>query len=244
MDTLVCSSARGSLASKRIKPHRRYLFYRAYAAVAFVGWNVSALAFGAFGKPSASLELLAAALLLPPIRLFLNWAAYPFAYSAFGHLLPTSPPDEPALATSRWGGRVGLLSANAPLTFRVLPSGLVVETMGGRAFVPREAFARLTARRFFGGGRLEHLSPEVRSPIEIPSREAFDALVRVASARLVGATEHRARGVRGRGAAEAYAPYTSARHDPPQRAARVSQGPHSARRQARRVAASTRTPFL
>ncbi len=164
----------------RLKPHRRYLAYRVYAAVVAVGWNGVVLSqmVATHSSRPPPLMFAGAPLLLPALIMLFSWAAFPWPYSIFGALERTPFPSEPAtLMVGPTWARIGQLSLRGPMVvFTVLPSGVGLSIAGGaRAFVPRASITGLTGGGF--GSSLAHVCAEVRSPIRFRSRELHDAIM-------------------------------------------------------------------
>jgi hypothetical protein len=164
------------------KATRRYLFYRAYAAVALVAWNaVGIYGFARNEDPRLLLPLIP--FMLPALFLVFNLMAFKFQFSVFGSQERTPPPSSEPIESSRYtSGMVGLLHATSPFfSWFVYREGLAFNALGiGTGYVPI-ADIRETKRRLFGGVTVTHESSEVRSPLVIPSRALHEALLQVLS---------------------------------------------------------------
>jgi len=115
---------------------------------------------------------------LPAIFLVFNLMAFKFPFSVFGPLQRTPfPPDQPLQSARATGGAIGLLRASAPFfSWHIFRQGLGFSSFGiGKGFIPTQYIQR-TQKRWFGGFTVWHVSPEVRSPLVIPSASLHQAL--------------------------------------------------------------------
>ena len=160
------------------KATRSYIGYRAFCVVGVLTWWAVCILDGLSGEQT-HYSLWALPVALPAIFLVFNLMAFRFPYSIFGRLERTSAPSEEPIAIARASsGQVGLLTATSPFfTWRLYRSGISFAVLGvGSGFVSISQITR-TKKRFFGGCAVWHSSPEIRSPIAIPSSEIYAQLV-------------------------------------------------------------------
>jgi hypothetical protein len=163
-----------------LKTTRRYIFYRAYAIVAILAWNVVGI-YGFVRNQDPRLLLPLIPFVLPALFLGFNLMAFKFSFSVFGSQERTRPPTCEPLESARYtSGIVGILHATAPFfSWFVYREGLAFKALGiGTGFIPA-VHIRGTKRRLFGGVTVSHDSPEVRSPLVIPSKALHQALIQV-----------------------------------------------------------------
>jgi hypothetical protein len=151
-----------------------------------VAWNVVGIyGFVRDGDPRLIVPLIP--VVLPAIFLVFNLMAFKLQFSVFGALQRTSFPEGEPLQSSRGtSGMIGLLHATAPFfSWHIFREGLAFNALGvGKGFIPTRYIQR-TQKRFFGGFTVWHESPEVRSPLVIPSSSLHQALQQL----LGGATQ-------------------------------------------------------
>ncbi len=167
----------------RPKPDRRYLWYRGFAAVVLVAWN--AVGLWAWGKDDREpYFLMLIPLMVPALFMVFNLMAFKFRYSVFGPLERSEPPSEPVVEqVSTTSGMVGLLNATWPFfSWDLYPSGLgFCIRLVGCGFIPLESIRKVRVG-FFGGGRIWHQSPEVRSPVLVRSGRITERLMEMLGA--------------------------------------------------------------
>ena len=153
----------------RLKPNKRYIFYRVYWIFVFVLWN--GMAFLKDFNLSPIYILLMFPLVVPAIHLTFSLLAIPFKYSVFGPYERTPFPQEEPLLKQRGAGGVGWFLYN-PLNpifnWYIFNSGLGVSILGlGKVFIPAEQIVSMQ-QDFLYNYKLIHKSPEVRNPIGLP----------------------------------------------------------------------------
>jgi hypothetical protein len=157
----------------RAKDNRRYLFYRAYTVLVILAWNV-VIGRHFFKREPPGIDVLALVpLFLPALFLVFNLMAFRLPFSAFGAYERTPLPITSPLIEKRFtSGVVGLLNATSPFySWYLYADGIGFHIFGvGRGFVPLAA-VKSSQPAFMGGVTITHDSPEVRSPLRIPSRE-------------------------------------------------------------------------
>jgi hypothetical protein len=159
----------------RRKPHKRYLFYRAYCLAAMLAWNATGL-LGLFGQLEfqrclTHLMLAMVPLFLPALFMAMSLAVFPFRFSIFGAYERTPlPAERPTYRRSLSHGGVWWFRASVPfVTWTVFPSGLGISILGiGTAFLPAEQITELKQGLF--SRVLRHTSPELRNPVYMPGR--------------------------------------------------------------------------
>jgi len=145
--------------------------------VVLVAWNVVGIyGFVHEGDPRLIVPLIP--VVVPAIFLVFNLMAFKFSFSVFGPLQRTPfPLDEPLQSSRATSGAIGLLQATAPFfSWHIFREGLGFNALGiGKGFIPTRYIQR-TQKRWFGGFTVWHASPEVRSPLVIPSKSLHQAL--------------------------------------------------------------------
>ena len=161
-----------SRGNARKKTNNRYIFYRYYCIAAIVLWN--GVVVRIFIKGPLPLEFLVfGAFVFPALFMILNLAVFKFPYSIFGPLERSTEPNENVVYESRatWG-KIGWFHGTMPFFSYVLyPSGLEIAILGiGKAFLRFDYVEELQSG-FLRGYKIVHNSPEIRSPIYLPSKK-------------------------------------------------------------------------
>ncbi len=157
---------------------RPFWFYRIYSITVALTWNAVLIPKMIGGSKKLGSEILyLIPFLIPAIFLILSAAVFKFPYSAFGSLKRSQPSYDAIENASMVGGEIGHLRATAPfISWSVYTEGIGFSVIGiGSGFVPF-SFVRNVDKRMFGGCTVEHTSPEVRSPLLIPSSRISAAI--------------------------------------------------------------------
>jgi len=160
------------------KTDRRYIFYRYYCVVVVVLW----IGVNAFIKSLPIHEFLLLSLVIvpfvvPAIFMVLNLGAFKFQYSVFGPLERSLTPKETASYISRGtSGAIGWIRGSMPFfSYWIYPSGMGISVLGaGKAFLSFNCVDDVQ-QEYLRGHRIIHHSPEIRSPISLPSEKLFSA---------------------------------------------------------------------
>lgn len=132
-------------------------------------------------------------IVLPAIFMLASIGAFKFDFSAFGRRRRTAlPPGSPIVSDAGSGGKIGWFHATAPfITWSVFAEGVGLSCWGlGSAFVPLSCIRQARPGVLFGGCKVFHDSPEVRSPLDIPSTPVRTALERLLAQRVATDVTH------------------------------------------------------
>lgn len=173
------------------KPHKRYIFYRYYAVIAWLAFMIWLifwiLSFATNREPTVFLFVLGFGILFPcfliAIFMLQNIFPFPFEYGILGDLERTPFPNEEPLTevTSTWG-QFGVFRATMPFfSWYIFPSGLGISILGfGKAFIPIEQITSLnqTSNLIIWQSPyvVMHNSKEINGPIYLPDKYLYDTL--------------------------------------------------------------------
>jgi membrane protease YdiL (CAAX protease family) len=165
-----------------MKPNssRPFWFYRIYCLVIIAFWNITIIS-SVFTKTKLKNELFyLIPLLIPAIVLILSAAVFKLPYSAFGRLERTKAPYGNIIEKSACGGEIGYFRGSIPfISWFVYTEGIGFSVIGvGSGFIPF-SLVRSVKKHRFAGCTIEHDSPEVRSPLIIPSSRISDAIAKL-----------------------------------------------------------------
>ncbi len=175
---------------RRLKHHKRYLFYRIYTPVVWVSFCIFVIfwwiSVATNKEPSAS-QMIAFGILFPcfgaAVFMIMNLFVFPPEFGIFGTLERDHfPSEQPILKITGSWGIVGLLRATTPFfSWRVYPSGLGISILGiGKVFVPKQQIKRLSKQKglsfFTARYKLLHNSPELYNPVYFGDSKLFEAL--------------------------------------------------------------------
>lgn len=162
----------------KLKSHKRYFFIIYCLGILFI-WPTGLFWIALKGHYQyINLYILVMApLALIAVLMLMSLAISPFKYSIFGPYERRPFPNDKPLFEKSTSGRISLMSVFGPLIkFMVFSSGLGISIFGiGKVFIPTQYFIKITPH-FSGNYKLEHESPEVRSPIIFNSKELYEAL--------------------------------------------------------------------
>ena len=160
------------------------MFYRVFCVVTIAAWNgVGLYSLSHDRSPAPMLWLLP--VLVPALFLSFSLGAFRFPFSAFGRYVRTPlPTSQPLVIDRRSSGIVGHMSATVPfVSWFLFAEGIGFSVLGvGDGFIPLHLIRR-TADRTFYGFTVWHDSPEVRSPVVLPSKRLRAALLAQLAAR-------------------------------------------------------------
>jgi hypothetical protein len=163
------------MASERSHAH---IYCSVYAAIVFPVWWAACIA-DFRSDLVTNYALWVVPVFIPALFMAFNLMAFSWSYSAFGPLRRTAEPTaEPLEVASATSGQVGLLTATAPFfSWRLYSDGIAFTSRGvDTGFVPLSLVTR-TKPRLFGGYSVWHSSPEIRSPLGLPSSAVADRLL-------------------------------------------------------------------
>lgn len=162
----------------KLKSKKRYFLILYCLIITFV-WPIGLLCIvlkGQFQYINLYILVMAPQALIVTLMLF-SLAISPFKYSVFGPYKRRPFPNEKPLLEKSTSGRISLMSVYGPLIkFVVFPSGLGMSILSiGKVFIPTHYFVQVDAH-FVGSYKLEHNSPEVRSPIIFYNKDLYESL--------------------------------------------------------------------
>lgn len=179
------------MVERRLKQHRRYIFYRIYVAVIWLSvliWGIFWLISAATNQEPSIIQIIGFCILFPTfgvaVFMLMSLFVFPFEFSIFGSFERRRFPDEqPILRIVGSRGMVGLWSTTTPFSsWYVYPSGFGVSIVGiGKIFIPTENIKYLKDTKVLGifmGGRykLLHNSPELYNPVRFSYSRLFKSL--------------------------------------------------------------------
>lgn len=121
--------------------------------------------------------LVAVFLGVPAILMVLNWAAFPFHYSAFGlYLRHPYPSEQPLQIVRHSWATVGSLNSSVPMvTWSCFPHGVGIDVwLIGRVYLRADCIT-MVEKDWLGRYKIQHTAADVRSPITMP-KSVFLAL--------------------------------------------------------------------
>jgi hypothetical protein len=177
-------------SERRLKQHRRYIFYRIYTLVVWGGgsiWIIYSLFSVANNQGLSIIQGIGFAILFPcfgaAVIMIMSIFVFPFDFSIFGHLERTHfPSEKPILEVGGTWGMVGIFRGTIPFfSWLVFPSGLGISILGmGKVFIPAAQIRGLSKTKglyfFTKRYKLEHSSPELYGPVYFGDSGLFDAL--------------------------------------------------------------------
>lgn len=183
----------GNLMSEPIvKSHKWWVFCRIYAPLGMAAWFATGI-FSFSGTHWMLYALISFPFAVIGFLMLFTLAAFRFDYSCFGRYKRTPwPGEDPILVEKTPGGQVGLVwgwQASA-FVWMVCPSGLAIRIpFCGKAFIPLDAIQEVRHRKDRFRATLIHKSPEVRSPISIPSKAIVKGIERLLEERRIQSGE-------------------------------------------------------
>jgi hypothetical protein len=178
------------MLERRVKSHKRYIFYRIYAPTVWVIgliWGIFWIITAVNNQQPSTIQIVVFALLFPcfgiDVFMILSLFVFPFDYSIFGRFERTPFPDEePVLKKTKSWGQIGLFRATIPFfNWYVYPSGLGISILGiGKVVIPAESITEFNRKGGLGfwGTPYEvlHKCQELHDPIYLPNSELFEQL--------------------------------------------------------------------
>lgn len=152
-------------------PARPYRFNRWFCLIVVVAWNYLGFTSMASDKPPIAMLLLSPLAFAAALLIF-SAGAFKLPFSALGPEPRTSLPDEQPVEYANAGGMIGWFNATAPfISWMVYERGIGFKAFGvGKGFVPFSQIRRVQ-KSLFWRCKVEHVSPEIRSPLRIPSKK-------------------------------------------------------------------------
>ncbi len=161
------------------KSTQGYIYTRIYCLITVVIWNVGGVYL--FTNDSDIEFLFVICMMpfvIPAIFMIFNLGAFKYPFSVFGPYERSKPPkSKPAYSVSGLWGKVGWTNGSVPFfSYKVFPSGLLVSIFGmGEGFLDFAHIRRIESG-FIRGKKVYHESPEIRSPIALPTEKLFKAV--------------------------------------------------------------------